>query len=53
MKKPGFIVCSNGLGLSTAFSVMALWASDTEMPVFTRPAACFRLASVTRFADPS
>jgi hypothetical protein len=39
MKKPGFIVCSNGLGLSTAFSVIALCASDTEMPFLTSVAA--------------
>ena len=53
MLNPRSIVCSNGLALSSAFSVRTLCASDTVTPFFTSPTACFRFATVTRFADPN
>ena len=40
MKNPGFMGL-NGLGLSTAFSVMALWASDAGMPLLSEPRKVF------------
>src|SRR5215510_6429929 len=45
-------VTSYGLGLSTAFTVSASAASDTDTPSLTSAAACFRLAGVIRFGAP-
>jgi hypothetical protein len=53
MLLPRSIVCSKGLLLSSARSVIGLCASDTVTPLFTSATACFRFAAVTRFAEPS
>ena len=53
MLLPRSIVCSNGLALSSAFSVSSVWASDTVSPVFASAIACLRVAGVMRFTDPS
>src|SRR5262245_38049825 len=46
------IWCSYGLGLSTAFSVSASPASETDSPSFTSAAARFRLAGVMGLSAP-
>src|SRR5882757_5609435 len=46
------ISCSYGKGLSTALTVSASLASDTENPSFTRAAASFRFAGVIRLRAP-
>src|SRR5262245_22244917 len=43
----------NGLGLSTASSVLKSWAIDTDIPSLTSAAACLRFAAVIKLAVPS
>src|SRR6516165_11568082 len=51
--KPRFIVCSNGLGLSTARSVSGECARPTTTPSRASERACLRFVSVMRLAAPS
>ena len=53
MLLPRSMVCSNGLLLSSAFSVSSVCASDTVSPLLTSATACLRFAGVIRFTDPS
>src|SRR5256885_13163520 len=46
------MVSSNGLGLSTAFTVSASAANDTDTPSLTSAAACLRFEGVIRFNAP-
>src|SRR5215813_15149362 len=46
------ILTSYGFGLSTAWTVSASPARDTENPSFTRPAACFLFSGVIRLRAP-
>ena len=47
------LVIANGLGESSAFSVISGWPSETTVPVFINAAACLRLAGVIRLTAPS
>src|SRR5688572_18802594 len=48
----GFMTRVMGRGLSTACSISALRAIDTETPSLTELSASFRLAGVIRFTAP-